>query len=57
MSDFWDILTFLWESVFNFLNTSVVTIGSVNITLWELALGFTLFSMVLTFVCHTFDDN
>lgn len=57
MSDFWELLTFLWESAFNFLNTSLITIGSVNITLWELALGFTLFGMALTFVCHTFDDN
>lgn len=57
MSDFWELLTFLWESVYDFLNTSVVTIGSVDISLWQLALGFTLFGMVLMFVCHTFDDR
>lgn len=56
MSEFWEILTFLWESVYGFLNTSVVTIGSVNISLWELALGFTLFSMGLMWICHTFND-
>lgn len=56
MEGFWDLLTFLWESVFNFLNTSVISIGDVNISLWELALGFTLLGMILGFVVRTFSD-
>lgn len=56
MAELWDLLTFLWESVYNFLNTSIVTLGKVNISLWELALGFTLFSMILAFVVRNFDD-
>lgn len=54
MSEIWELLTFLWESVYGFLNTSIITIGSVDISLWELALGFTLFGMMLSFIVRIF---
>lgn len=57
MSGFWELLTFLWESVFGFLNTSVITIGSVNLSLWELALGFTLLGMMLGFIVRVFSER
>lgn len=56
MAEFWDLFMFLWDSVYGFLNTSIVTIGSVNISLWEFALGFTLFGLVLSFLVNLFSD-
>lgn len=56
MAEFWDLLTSLWESCFNFLNTSIVTIGSVNISLWEFALGFTLLCIGLDFIFGLLSD-
>ena len=56
MADFWDILKYLWESAYNFLNQSVVTIGSVDISLWAFAIGFVLLGFVLGFVVDLLSD-
>lgn len=56
MAEFWDLLTYLWECCYNFLNTSIVTIGSVNISLWQFALGFVLLGMVLYFFSSLMSD-
>lgn len=50
MSEFWDLCTSLWQSCYNFLTTSIVTIGSAEVSLWEFALGFTLLYIGLDFI-------
>lgn len=57
MAEFWDLFNFLWYSVYSFLNTSIVTIGSVNISLWEFALGFTILGMILCFLARLFSRD
>ncbi len=56
MSEFWDLCTSLWESCYNFLTASIVTIGSVSISLWEFALGFTLLAIAIKFFVGLFSE-
>lgn len=56
MSEFWDLLKYLWDSCYGFLNTSIVTIGSLDISLWDFAFGFTLLGMAIYFIVSSFSE-
>lgn len=54
---FWELFTSLWQSATDFLNSAVVTIGDVHISLWHMGLGFVLMSMALTFIIEVFHND
>lgn len=54
MSSFWDWLTFLWDSAVSFLGYEIVVLD-VHFTLWEMALGFAIFSLIVYAIARVLD--
>lgn len=51
--DFWDVLTFLWNSAYIFLSYQVKFMG-LDFTLWEFAMGGAVLVLIFGFI---FKDN
>lgn len=51
---FWDILTFLWDSAVAFLGYEIVFLD-VHFTLWEMAIGFAVLSLVIYAIARVLD--
>lgn len=54
INNIWDFLSWLWFSVVDFLNIRISGFG-LDISLWELAIGFAVLWLVLYCIFRTLD--